>query len=57
MSNISLAKQRSNDQPIHTAAVSDDERQLLASMPDLPEADLSKIPADDFLALYMEEAC
>jgi RNA polymerase primary sigma factor len=30
---------------------------LPASIPGLPEADLSKIPVNDFLALYMEEAC
>lgn len=30
---------------------------LPESIPGLPEADLSKIPVNDFLALYMEEAC
>ena len=30
---------------------------LPESIPGLPEADLTKIPVNDFLALYMEEAC
>jgi RNA polymerase primary sigma factor len=38
-------------------AADEAEAQLLASIPGLPEADLSKIPVNDFLALYMEEAC
>jgi RNA polymerase primary sigma factor len=34
-----------------------EQQSLPASIPGLPEADLSKIPVNDFLALYMEEAC
>ncbi len=35
----------------------EDFESLPESIPGLPEADLSKIPVNDFLALYMEEAC
>jgi RNA polymerase primary sigma factor len=38
-------------------ATSGPQEALPASIPGLPEADLTKIPVNDFLALYMEEAC
>lgn len=56
MSNITL----SQEQAIETLMADFSQENLESlpeSIPGLPEADLSKIPVNDFLALYMEEAC
>jgi RNA polymerase primary sigma factor len=53
-----MSKTTSTPNPVSDdLATSGPQEALPASIPGLPEADLSKIPVNDFLALYMEEAC